>query len=42
MGMVTPERVSRTLEALTGTLRALGLKLNDVDVRSIVEKRFGS
>ncbi|MDT7967989.1 MAG: alanine--glyoxylate aminotransferase family protein [Candidatus Calditenuis sp.] len=42
MGMVTPERVSRTLEALAGTLRALGFKVNDVNVRSIVEKRFGS
>jgi aspartate aminotransferase-like enzyme len=42
MGMVTPERVSRTLEALAGALKALGFKVNNVDVRSIVEKRFGS
>ncbi len=40
MGMVTPERVSRTLEALAGSLRALGFGINEIDVKSIVERHF--
>jgi Serine-pyruvate aminotransferase/archaeal aspartate aminotransferase len=40
MGMVTPERVSRALEALAGSLRALGFGTNEIDVREIVERHF--
>jgi Serine-pyruvate aminotransferase/archaeal aspartate aminotransferase len=40
MGMVTPERVSRALEALAGSLRALGFGTNEIDVKSIVERHF--
>ncbi|MEM0451263.1 MAG: alanine--glyoxylate aminotransferase family protein [Nitrososphaerota archaeon] len=42
MGMVSPERVTRTLEALKGSLNELGFRTGDlVDVRSVVEKHFG-
>ncbi len=41
MGMVTPERVSRTLEALAGSLKALGFRTNEIDVKSIVERHLG-
>jgi len=42
MGMVSPERVTRTLEALKGSLNELGFRTADsVDVRSVVERHFG-
>ncbi|MCX8203263.1 MAG: hypothetical protein N3H32_02985, partial [Nitrososphaeria archaeon] len=40
MGMVTPERVRRTLRALSASLEELGVRTNRVDVDGVVERAF--